>query len=122
GMSQSNAVFLSAITNNLDEALALGEDEWFAQARKRMIQLIEHFIYKPAAAYLFVHSDWMPHFNDRSKQLLGLDMLLLAFRDFLYYHIGNQKQMVVLEKGNLLEAGVLHFSEKHLLTVLQSLL
>src|SRR5699024_3470318 len=76
GMSQSNAVFLSAITNNLDEALALGEDEWFAQARKRMIQLIEHFIYKPAAAYLFVHSDWMPHFNDRSKQLLGLDMLL----------------------------------------------
>lgn len=122
GMSESNAVFLSAITNHLDEAIALGEDEWFAQARKRMIQLIEQFIYKPASAYLFIHSDWMPHFKDREKQLLGLDMLLLAFRDFLYYHIGNQEQMVVLQKGDLLEKGVLHFSEKHLLTILQSLL
>src|SRR5699024_8006865 len=122
GISQSSAVFISALTNRLDEAVALGEDEWFAQARKRMIQLIEHFINHPASAYLFIHSDWMPHFKDREKQLLGLDMLLLAFRDFLYYHIGNQAQMVVLQRGDLLEKGVLHFSERHLLAILHSLL
>ena len=123
GVSKSNAVLLSAITNRLDEALALHEDEWFAQARKRMIQLVEQFITRPASAYLFIHSDWMPHFKDREKQLLGLDMLLLAFRDFLYYHIGNQEQLVVFRKDDpMLEKGVLHFSEGHLLTILQTLL
>lgn len=123
GISITNATFLSAITNRLDEAIALNEDEWFAQARKRMIQLMEHFIIRPASAYLFIHSDWMPHFKDREKQLLGLDMLLLAFRDFLYYHIGSREQMVVFREDDpLLEKGVLHFSDKHLLTILQALL
>src|SRR5699024_3001692 len=123
GISEANAVFLSAITSRLDEALALHEDEWFAQARKRMVQLMERLITRPESAYLFIHSDWMPYFKDREKQLLGLDMLLLAFRDLLYYHIGNKEQMVAFREDDpLLEKGVLQFSEKHLLTILQSLL
>lgn len=123
GVSMSNAVLLSAITNRLDEALALHEDEWFALARKRMVQLIEQFISRPTSAYLFVHSDWMPHFKDREKQIRGLDMLLLAFRDFLYYHIGKQEQLVVFQTDDtMLEKGVLHFSEEHLLTILHALL
>lgn len=123
GVASTNAVFLSAMTNRLDDAMALHEDAWFAQARKRMVQLIEKFITETQSAYLFIHSDWLPHFKDREKQLLGIDMLLLAFRDFLYYHIGNEEQMVVFRQDDpLLEKGQLHFSESHLLAILQGLL
>src|SRR5690625_2482945 len=33
-VSKKNAILLSALTNNLDEAVSWNEDEWFVQARK----------------------------------------------------------------------------------------
>lgn len=123
GLTPNEASILSAITNSIDEALELSEDAWFAQARKLMIQLMEVFINNTASAYLFIHSDWMPHFKDREKQLLGLDLLLLSFRDILYYHIGNQQNMVVHSGDDpKLEKGVLRFSEDDLLVILQAAL
>src|SRR5699024_12525817 len=77
----------------------------------------------PVSDYLFIHCAWIPYFKDREKHFLVLDMLLLAFRDLLYYHIVNKEQMVAFREDDpLLEKGVLQFSEKHLLTILQSLL
>lgn len=121
GLTLQDASILSAITNNVDEALTLNEDAWFAESRKLMIQLIEIFIKDSASAYLFIHSDWMPHFKDRAKQLLGIDLLLLSFRDFLYDHIGNQQNMVVFGRDDTkLEKGSQFFSEKDILSILQA--
>src|SRR5699024_2416244 len=86
GMSEQNAVFMSAITNNLDEALALQEDEWFAEARKLMIQWVEAALSDHDDLYLFIHTKWIPHFKENKQQEQGLDLLLLAFKDLLYYH------------------------------------
>lgn len=123
GMSEGNAVLMSALTNNLDDALTWNEDEWFAQSRKLMIQLVQMFAESPNEVYLFIHNYWMPHFKERIQQEQGLDLLLLAFKDILYFHIGKQEAMVVFTKNaEKAENLMMSFSQERLLTILNKLL
>lgn len=123
GMSKANAILMSALTNNLDDAFAWNEDEWFAQARKVMLQLIEMFSTKPDDVYLFIHQHWIPHFKERKQQEQGFDLLLLAFKDILYFHIGNEKSMVVFTPNDdRLESAARTFSQERLLSILNALL
>src|SRR5699024_6516767 len=94
-MTRSNATLISALTNDINEAIAFNEDEWFAQARKVMLQLIDRYVTNSADTILFMHQYWLPHFKDLNQQELGLDLLLHAFKDILYYHIGHLEAMVV---------------------------
>lgn len=123
GMSEANAILMSALTNNLDDAFELNEDEWFAEARKLVLQLVDTYATKPADIFLFIHQHWLPHFKDRNQQQRGLDLLLLAFKDILYYHIGNEASMVVFSPNDeRLERALLYFSDERLLNVLNALL
>ncbi|WP_164670602.1 DNA polymerase III subunit delta' [Virgibacillus doumboii] len=123
GMTERNAVLMSALTNNLDDAIQLSEDEWFAKSRKLMIQLIEIFSKNQDEVFLFIYNQWMPHFKDRNQQEQGLDLLLLAFRDILYSHIGKEASMAVLASDDeKLESLVMFFSQEKLLAILNTLL
>lgn len=123
GMREADAVLMSALTNSLDDAFKRVEDEWFAEARTRMLQLIEMFAAKSDNVYLFLHSHWLTHFKDRKQQDQGLDLLLLALRDVLYYHIGNETNMAVFKSGDvLLEKTAMAFSGEHLSDALNLIL
>ncbi|WP_339230770.1 DNA polymerase III subunit delta' [Oceanobacillus sp. FSL K6-2867] len=123
GMEKNQAVLISALTNNFDEAFRWSEDAGFAEARKLMVQLIEIFITKPEDVYLFIHSRWVDHFKERQEQEQGLDLLLLAFKDILYYHIGNEDMMVFFTSNDsLLEKAVMSFSQEHLVNSLNFVL
>ncbi|MFD2761384.1 DNA polymerase III subunit delta' [Lentibacillus juripiscarius] len=123
GINRPTAVLLSALTNNLDEAIAWSEDDWFAQARKRMIQLIEIITANPDELFLFLHHEWLPHFKERSQQEQGLDLLVLAFKDILYCHIGKDEDLIIFSKGDeKLENLVMFFSQEKLLDILNRLL
>ena len=120
-VSKKNAILLSALTNNLDEAVSWNEDEWFVQARKLVLQLIEIQIKNAEDVFLFIHRHWIPHFKD--QQELGMDLLLIAFKDILYYHIGNKKSLVIFSTNEeRLERAVINFSEKKLLGILNTIL
>src|SRR5699024_10714380 len=41
GMTEQNATLMSALTNNLEDAFARSNDEWFAEGQKLMIQWME---------------------------------------------------------------------------------
>ncbi|WP_188456166.1 DNA polymerase III subunit delta' [Virgibacillus oceani] len=123
GISAGSARLFSALTNNFDEAVGLNQDEWFAQARKLMVQLIEMFSTKPADAFLFIHNSWLSHFKERHQLEQGLDLLLLAFKDILYYHMGNEGAMVVFTSDNAkLEKASMVFSQEKLLSILHTIL
>src|SRR5690625_872888 len=123
GMSETNATLMSALTNNSDEAFDLSEDEWFAQARKLMVQLVDTFSSKPDDVYLFIHQHWIPHFKERTQQEQGFDLLLLAFKDILYFHIGNEESMVIFTPNDeRLERAARYFSQEKLLGILNALL
>ncbi|MFC4024143.1 DNA polymerase III subunit delta' [Oceanobacillus longus] len=123
GMAKNDAVLMSALTNNLDEAFKWNEDEWFAEARKLMVQLIEMFTIKPEDVYLFIHNHWVPHFKDRKQQEQGLDLLLLAFKDILYYHVGNEGAYAFFtQEDALVEKAAMSFSQEHLVNILNLVL
>lgn len=123
GMSERNAILMSALTSNLDEALQLNVDEWFVQARKLVVQLVDMFTIKPADTYLFIHQHWIPHFKERIQQEQGLDLLLIAFKDILYYHIENIESMVFFSPNDQeLKSAALYFSDQQLLMILNALL
>ncbi|WP_249872232.1 DNA polymerase III subunit delta' [Oceanobacillus saliphilus] len=123
GMGRHDAGLMSALTNNLDEAFKWNEDAWFAEARKLMVQLIEMYTIKPEDVYLFIHNNWVPHFKDRNEQEQGLDLLLLAFKDILYYHIGNDDAYAFFTANDaLVEKAAMSFSQEQLVNILNLVL
>lgn len=88
-----------------------------------MLQLIDRYVTNSADTILFMHQYWLPHFKDLNQQELGLDLLLHAFKDILYYHIGHLEAMVVFSANEeRLEKARLYFSQEKLLVILQLLL
>src|SRR5699024_3508559 len=123
GMSEANAILMSALTNNLNDAFTWIEDEWFAESRKIMVQLIDMFSTKPDDVYLFIHQHWIPHFKDRKQQEQGFDLLLLAFKDILYAQIGREDSMVVFTTDDeSLQRTTRYFSQEKLHHILNAIL
>lgn len=122
GVPEENVTLISALTNNINEAITLNSDEWFVQARKLVVQLVEMFIVKPEEVYLSIHNQWLVHFKERSQLEQGLDLLLLAFKDILYYHIDYEKTVLYRNQDERVEQAALFFSKEKLLTILQSIL
>lgn len=123
GMPASDAVLISTLTNDLEEAFRLNDDDWFAQARKTMVQLIETLAESVNDAYLSIHSQWESLFKDRDQQEMGLDLLLLGFRDMLYFHMEKTASMVLFQpEGEKTSALAIRFSQEKLMFILQLIL
>ncbi|MFC0300110.1 DNA polymerase III subunit delta' [Virgibacillus soli] len=123
GMSKSNAILMSAITNDVEEAFHLCNDEWFVQARKYVVQLIEILIKNKDDAYLFIHQHWLKHFKERKQQEQGLDLLLLAFRDILFTHLENEKALVFFSvEDERLDQALIYFPQEKLVKILEDIM
>jgi DNA polymerase III subunit delta' len=123
GVPKQEAILFSALTNNLQEAIEWSNDEWFAEARKLVIQLVEMFSTKREDVYLFIHSHLIPLLKERKDQEKMLDLLLLAFKDILYYHISNESKPTFYQSTDvLLEKAAMTFSEEQIMDVLNAIL
>lgn len=123
GITEDNARLFSALTNNLAEATRWNEDDWFASARKLVVQLIEKFVESTDDVYLLIHNKWLPHFKERNQQEHGLDLLLLAFKDMMMAHIGYEDAIVFFYKSKeKLEDFMMAFSQAKILMILNAIL
>ncbi|KKE77570.1 DNA polymerase III subunit delta' [Oceanobacillus caeni] len=123
GLKKQEAILFSALTNNLQEAIEWSKDQWFEEARKLVIQLVEMFSTKPEDVYLFIHSHLIPLLKERKDQEKFLDLLLLAFKDILYYHIGNENEPIFYQSTDvLLEKAAMSFSEEQIIDNLNAIL
>lgn len=123
GLTKERAQLFSALTNNLDEALKWNEDDWFAQARKLVIQWIEILSNNIEDAYLFLHNRFLPHFKETEQLQQGLDLLMIAFKDLLYYRLNKLQSMTFfIPEDKLLHRCIHTFSEKRILSILKAIL
>src|SRR5699024_142939 len=123
GMSEQNATLMSALTNDLDDAFERSNDEWFAEGRKLMIQLMEKLSGNSDDAYLFLYNHWLKHFSNREQMEQGIDLAMLGFKDILYAHIEKNDAMVMFQPNDKrLQQLVMSFSEENLIHILHSLL
>lgn len=122
GVSLSNARLLAALTNNLPEALEINNDEWFANARKIVVQLVEVLQTKPEESMLFIHNQWMPHFKEREQLQRGLDLLLLWFKDVVYNYTENEASIVFIQEQEKLTQSAMIWSRQRATEVLGRIL
>ncbi|WP_017754899.1 DNA polymerase III subunit delta' [Calidifontibacillus oryziterrae] len=108
------AKIVASLTNNINDALAIISDDWFAQARNIVIQLNEVLVNRSHHALLFLHEHWLPHFIEKEQLNVGLDLLLLWHKDLLYIQIGEQNNLIFIDQKDLLEVQAMRFSQKRI--------
>lgn len=114
GVHPAKAPLLAQLTNNLEEALKLNVDEWFAQAQKIVVKLYEVLKKNPLEAMVTLQGDWFLHFKEKEQIQRGLDLLLLIFKDLLYIQLDRQEQLVFIEENERLRQYALQTSGRRL--------
>ncbi|WP_242224234.1 DNA polymerase III subunit delta' [Bacillus cereus group sp. BfR-BA-01380] len=107
------------LTNSFDEALSFCNDEWFAQARTLVIKLCEA-LEKDTTSLFFVQEKWVKHFGEKEQLQLGLDMLLLIYKDLLYVQLGEEERLVFQDQKGLFQS--FSYSQKRIVSALFNIL
>ncbi|WLR50885.1 DNA polymerase III subunit delta' [Bacillus tianshenii] len=106
------ALTVANITNNLNEALDIVKEDWFAQARKLVIQLNEALKQRSEFVLIWIQNNWVPHFQDREQVNLGLDLLLLWYKDLLYMQAGEEDKLVFIDQQEMIKQEALRVSQQ----------
>ncbi|MDF4189419.1 DNA polymerase III subunit delta', partial [Ligilactobacillus salivarius] len=93
-VSPHMARLLANMTNNIAEAVELSRNDEFAESRAKVIKLYEVLHQRKGHAFFFIQDQWMPFFKEKTHQEMGLDMLLLIYRDVLSIQIGNEDKLI----------------------------
>lgn len=115
GVSKNIALLTAQITNNLEDSHTLSNDEWFAKARKIVIQLYEILNKNGANALIFIQEKWLPHFTDKDKLDIGLQLLLNIFRDLIYIQIKEEHHVVFYDQIEYLKQYALQTSRNRVI-------
>lgn len=122
-INENNARFLSALTNNIDDAVAYHQEAKVYQIRDLVTQLIYGLLTNYEERYLFVHQKWFVQLKERAEQELGLDILIIAIKDIIRYQMGQEEETFLFQREDgLLQRAVNHFTQKRLLQMLKDLL
>lgn len=108
------ASVVAHMTNNLEEALELSRNDWFAQARKIVLQLYEALNKSRFQALLVVQEQWLPHFQEKQQINSGLDLLLYIYRDLIYIQLGESEKVIFTDQLSYFNQQALTLSQKRL--------
>ncbi|MCF6139570.1 DNA polymerase III subunit delta' [Pseudalkalibacillus berkeleyi] len=111
GYSKQLAQTAVALTNDQKEAEELLNDEWFVQARKNVLKLGEELHERPHRVLLALNEYWHPHFKEKQQVGIGLDLLLLWFKDVFLTQLEEEQSIVFNDCQNILSVQALHSSQ-----------
>ncbi|MRG88156.1 DNA polymerase III subunit delta' [Salinibacillus xinjiangensis] len=103
GISEPISKFSAALTNDFEEAERISQDDWFAKGRTIVIKLIQVLMEGNDEAFLFLHNDWLPHFKDKDQSQIGLDLLLIWYRDYVSYLIERKDTIIYIDEKEKFE-------------------
>ncbi|WAA12324.1 DNA polymerase III subunit delta' [Fervidibacillus halotolerans] len=116
GIKKEKAPLFAKLTNNIDEALSISEDDWFLQAEKIVLKLYEILSkQKLEDSLIYLHTTWNPHFKTREQLEKGLDLLLFIYEDLMFVQIGYEKELTYPDSLQLWRQGALQISKDLLL-------
>ncbi|WP_318509277.1 DNA polymerase III subunit delta' [Bacillus sp. T3] len=122
GIEPAEAPLLAQLTNNIEEALELNQNDWFAQAQKIVLKLYEVLKKNSLEALVHLQDKWFEHFKDKEQLDRGLDLLLLIYKDLLYIQLGKEDQVVFQKELVQLKQYALHSSGRSLAEQMTSIL
>src|SRR5690625_5060359 len=117
-INENNARFISALTNNIDDAINYHEEEKIYKIRDIVKQMIEMMIVKYNERFLFLHQEWLTHLKDRNDLELALDIMLLAFKDIINSQIDRENPLYFFQADErLITQSVNHFNHERVLII-----
>ncbi|WP_430534399.1 DNA polymerase III subunit delta' [Listeria rocourtiae] len=110
GVSEQKARVLASVAGNAEQAIIWNEDEWFADARNVTVKLYEGLHHQGVDPILLVQEAWMPVFKDKTQLHLGLELLLLLYRDRLHLSLNDNYSPICTEQASILKQDTLRKS------------
>ncbi|WKB35925.1 hypothetical protein QS257_00415 [Terrilactibacillus sp. S3-3] len=111
GAQPGLAALAAALTNDYSEAAALCKNEWFAKARSLVLQLVEGLLRSPESALPIAYEQFTPSFdNNHNNREIGLDLLLLWYRDVMSVHLDRKESVVYGDELGLIGEQALQLS------------
>lgn len=121
-IGEHNARLLSALTNDINEAIQLNKDENIYNIERLVKQFIMTIINDYEDRYLFIHNHWLLQLKERDSLEMSIQMLELAFKDMIYAQAQLTKLMTFFtQKDKVLRQSINHFTQKRLLHILNIL-
>ncbi|AQX52977.1 DNA polymerase III subunit delta' [Priestia flexa] len=121
-LSRADATLMPYLTNSITEAIELSEDEWFGLARKLVIQLYEVLTTRPQQALLFIHEKWVPHFKEKEEAHIGLNLLMLLYRDVLTLQVEEEPMLIYFYKEDHLKSHALQATQQKIIAKIEVIL
>ncbi|PVZ66200.1 DNA polymerase III subunit delta' [Listeria monocytogenes] len=102
GISEQKARIYASITGSVEEAKAFEESEWFSEARNVVIKLYEGIHHQGTSPLIIIQESWMPLFKEKDKMALGLELLLLLYRDRLHLTLDENYEPIYTAQKEML--------------------
>ncbi|PYZ91532.1 DNA polymerase III subunit delta' [Salipaludibacillus keqinensis] len=122
GIQEKDARVVSRMTSDLEEALQLCQDDWIAQARNKVIQLIDDLSLRPRYAFITLQEEWVPFFKEKKEVQTGIDLLMLWYRDVIRMQVEQTDQIVYIDQEDKLQDQALKLSQGKLGNNLQAVM
>lgn len=116
------AALASSLTSDYAEALEICREEWFAQARAKVIQLTEELRLRPDYCLVVLQDQYLSFFKEKEQLRLALNLLLIWYRDLLSIHLSQSEKVVFFDQLQALEQQALQTSQKKTGEALQAIL
>ncbi|OYD57023.1 DNA polymerase III subunit delta' [Fictibacillus aquaticus] len=113
-VSPAMAKMAAALTSDTSEALEICREEWFAQARDKVIQLTEELRKRPDYALVTLQENWLSFFKEKEQLASGLNLLLIWYRDLLSIHLSETERVVFSDQLQALEQQALYLSQRRI--------
>ncbi|MBC6308553.1 DNA polymerase III subunit delta' [Listeria sp. FSL L7-1582] len=110
GILEQKARVLASVAGNAEQAITWNEDEWFAEARNVTVKLYEGLHHQGVDPMLLIQESWMPVFKDKTQLHLGLELLLLLYRDRLHLSLNDDYRPICMEQASMLKQDILRKS------------
>lgn len=106
------ATMAAALTSDKSEALEICRQEWFAQARDKVIQLTEELRTRPSQVLVSLQDNWLSFFKEKDQLDQALSLLLIWYKDLLFIQLSEPEHLVFVDQRQALEQQALHTSQK----------
>jgi DNA polymerase III subunit delta' len=116
------AALAASLTSDYAEALEICREEWFAQARAKVIQLTEELRLRPDYCLVVLQDQYLSFFKEKEQLRLALNLLLIWYRDLLSIHLSQSEKVVFFDQLQALEQQALQTSQRKTGEALQAIL
>lgn len=122
-ITENNARYLSALTNNIEEAIQLHEAGFVYEWKNTVTDLIYTLVTNHDERYLFIHQKWFATMKEKEEQERGIELLLFALRDIMDYQVGRVDNLAIFSSDDgLLKRAANHWTDKKVLNMMKAVL